>query len=175
MSKIGYYRFKTDVTDGRVVTLYKNGVEAGTATIVQLDSCPGDRILKFLDSNGQYRFYNFNSFYGVQDNPSLIGTTNEFITSILDAQTNSKNLGYRNDRQLSLTGEVNSDQLTILSDIYTSPRVYLYIGSNNSDQDKDWLEVTIVGGDKTVRRRKAKNGSINLTIQLPEWFTIKSI
>jgi len=173
MSSIGYYRFKCATTDGRVVKLYKNGLEAGSATIKALDFCTGDRIIKYLDSKGQYRFYSFNKYYEINDKPKSLGTTNEFITSILTAQTNEKNLGYSNTRSLQLTTTANTEQLEILSDLWTSPKVYLYIGTT-TDTAADWLEVTIKGGGE-VRRRKANSGKIDITVTLPEWFTIRSI
>ena len=62
MSKIGYYRYKTTVTDGRVVKLYIDGVEAGAATLKALDYCNAYRTLKYLDNKGQYRFFTFTNF-----------------------------------------------------------------------------------------------------------------
>lgn len=51
----------------------------------------------------------------------------------------------------------------------------MYIGSNNSDSQSDWLEVNIIGGDKTVRRRRENVGKIEFVIELPEHFSIKMI
>ena len=62
----------------------------------------------------------------------------------------------------------------VLSDIYTSPRVYLYIGSG-SDALNDWVELTKISGDTTVRRRRGNTGAINIEITLPEYFTVKMI
>ncbi len=163
------------MTDGRVITFYKNGVEAGTATLRALEFCDGYKRLKYLDKKGQYRFFSFTKFYQGNDNPKKIGSTNEFITSILDAQTNSKNIGYRNERTLSLSAEVSEDELIVLSELYTSPRIYLYIGSGTSDTAADWLELSEVRGDTIFKRRKQKTGLINIEITLPEWFTVKMI
>lgn len=175
MSKIGYYRYKTTVTDGRVVKLYIDGVEAGAATLKALDYCNGYRTLKYLDNKGQYRFFTFTNFYESNDNPKQIGTTNEFITSIRNDQTNSKNLGYKNTRTLSLSAEVDSDQLDVLSSIYTSPRVYLYIGNGTSDIKSDWIELDSIKGDNINRRRKQRTGLVNIQATLPEWFSVKMI
>ena len=175
MSQIGYYRYKLITDTERTIQFNKNGILAGSKTVKPIEYCTGDRIVKYLDSKGQYRFYPFNRYYEVNDNPKLIGTTNEFITSILNDNTNSKNIGYKNKRSISLVADVNDDELTYLTDIYSSPRVYLYIGSNNSDTQADWLEVTITGGDKIVRRRKENTGRIEIVIELPEHFNIKMI
>lgn len=175
MSKIGYYRFKTTVEDGKTVTLYKNEIESGTHTIKSLEYCSGFLILKYLDSKGQYRFFSFNKYYEINDRPNKIGQTNEFITNILTDQSNSKNIGYRNERQRIVSAEVDEERLNILSDIYTSPRVYLYVGSGISDTLSDWILLTDVSGDNVVKRRKQKTGLITLTLTLPEWFTVKMV
>lgn len=175
MSEIGYYRYKTLADSERDVVLYINGVEAGRKTIKPMDFCEGDRILKYLDKNGQYRFFPFNKYYEEYDSPEQIGTTNKFITSILNAQTNKQNVGFKNDRRLDLTGEATLEQLEKLIDIYSSPRVYLYTGSGGSDADSDWLEVGIESSAPVIKPRKRKLARIDITITLPENFTIKMI
>ena len=174
MSKIGYYRFKVEVTRDEDITFFVNGVESVVHKIKAVDACAGDRILKFLDANGQYRFFPFSRYYETKDNPRKIGSTNEFITNILTDQTNSKNLGYKNERRISMSAEVDEQQLTYVSQIYTSPRVYLYVGDLMDDSAKDWVEVE-VSGDNTIKRRKARTGSVDLVVTLPEHFTIKMI
>ena len=174
MSTIGYYRYKTKIgTETRTIQFFVNGVLAGTKVLEPVELCLGGKVLKYLDTEGQYRFFSFTPFWGASDNPQQIGTTNKFITNLFTDQTNTQSVGARNERSLNLTAHVSEAQLEILKSIYASPRIYLYIGENNSDLDSDWLEVQITGGDKTVRRRKAKTGSINLTIKLPEHFSIR--
>jgi hypothetical protein len=175
MSKIGYYRYKTTADQAKSVNLIINYAVAASMNIIPIEYCEPGKILKYLDKNGEYRFYPFLSYHKIYDNPSLIGVTNKFITSILNSQTNSQVIGYKNERRLDLTADLDEDQLLILSDIYTSPRVYLYIGSNNSDTASDWLEVKVDVKDNIVRRPKFSYGRIDLTITLPEHFTIKMI
>lgn len=176
MSSIGYYRYKTTVpTSRRAIQFFKSGRAAGVKYVDPVPFCTGDRILKYIDPNGEYRFFPFNRFYETRDNPKQIGITNKFLTNILTDQSSKQNLGYTNDRTMALTADVTNDELVYLAHIYTSPRVYLYVGSNNSDTPADWLEVTVTGGDKTVRRRKGNGGSIDITITLPEYYTIKQI
>jgi hypothetical protein len=173
MSSIGYYRLKILADSAKDVSMYINNVEF-KKYIVPIESCE-PKILKYLDSNGQYRFYPFNNYYSTRDNPSLIGQSNKLITSILTDQTNKQAIGYRNERKMQLTADVSKDELEKLSDIYVSPRVYLYVGSNNSDQLKDWIEVTVEASDAIIRRPKGDYGRIDLTVTLPEYFTIKMI
>lgn len=176
MSEIGYYRYKTTVAAGsKGVQFFKNGILAGTKTIRSVDFCVGGRILKYLDTKGQYRFYPFTKHYEVNDKPKNLGSTSKFITSLLTDQTNSQNIGSRNTRSVDITAYVPEEDLEILSAIYASPRIYLYIGEGTSDTAKDWLEVEISSGDKTVRRRKAKAGEINFSLQLPEHYSVRMI
>lgn len=175
MSKIGYYRLKTTVEEAKQIAFFKNSVQDGVATIKALDYCEGYKILKYLDKKGQYKFFPFTKFYEVNFNPSQIGLTNEFITNLATAQTNSKNIGYRNERTESLSVEVNEEQLTVLSEIYDSPRVYLYIGNGTSDTLSDWIELDSISGDTIGKRRKQKTGLINIRITYPEQFTVKMV
>jgi len=177
MSTEGYYRYKvSDLTKGtRLFSFFVNGALTSTKTVIAKSWCTNQKLLKYLDSKGQYRFYPFNNRWEQKDKPKLLGTTNQFITNILDAQSNFKNVGYKNERMLSLIAEdVTADELTVLSDIYTSPDVYLYIGTT-TDEAKDWLRVTLSSGDNLSRRRKAIAGTLSVDIILPEWFTIKLI
>lgn len=175
MSIVGYYRYKTLADEEKEVNFTQDFNPAGTKTIVPVDFCEGSKILKYLDHTGQYRFYPFNQFYRTNDNPTLIGKTNKLITSILSNQSNTHNVGYNNERKIDLTAIVPNNELEKLTDIYTSPRVYLYIGDGVSDIDSDWLEVESVANQNIVRRPKANTGEINITVTLPEHFTIKMI
>jgi len=167
----GYYRFKTSVTADSVATLNINGTPTATKTIKVLDFCTDGKILKYINKTGQYRFYPFNRFFETNDIPELIGKTNKFITNILTDQSDSSNIGYRNTRQLQLTAEPTAEELLTLADLWSSPRVYLYVGNGSSDTAKDWLEVT-VEGDGIVTRRKNVVGEINVTVTLPQHYTV---
>lgn len=173
-SQIGYYRLKLDdLTEDADFEFYQDSVLKAIKHVRVKEFCTDDKYVKYLDKIGQYRFYVFNRFFETRDNPSLIGRTNKFITSILDSQTNKKNLGYKNERRLTLvTDEVTADELLVLSDIYTSPRVYLYIGDGSTDLDSDWLEVTVESKDNLVRQKKGGSSSVVLDVILPERFNI---
>lgn len=170
----GYSRYKTSVTQDTTVTFNVDGTPTATKTIKVLDFCSDGKILKYLNKQGQYRFYPFNRFFETNDTPELIGKANKFITNILTDQSDSSNIGYRNERLLQLTAEPTDQELTILADLWTSPRVYLYIGDGSGDTAKDWLEVTI-SGDNIVTRRKNVVGEINVTVTLPQHYTITMI
>ena len=108
MSKIGYYRYKLDnlPVGNTTISFYINGALAVTHSIVVKPYCTGEKLIKYLDKDGQYRFYPFNKYYEERIDAKLIGKTNEFITSILTAQSNEKNIGYKSAKTLSLIATV---------------------------------------------------------------------
>lgn len=176
MSQVGYYRYKTIADVEKIINWTVNFVNVAQKTIKPLDFCDGDLRLKYLDRNGQYRFQPFQKYYEIKDSPKLIGTSNKFITNILNDQSNKLMIGYNNARTLDITADVPTEQLEKLQDIYTIPRVYLYIGSNNSDTPQDWLLLDKVQVSNAVVRRSRENtGNISITITLPEHFTTKMI
>jgi hypothetical protein len=146
--------------------------ELASKTVRVKPFCTGYRYLKYLGHNGQYRFYPFNDRWQSKDTPRLIGKVNQLVTSLLTAQGESKNVGYTNERKLTLVADdVLADELTLLSDIYTSPRVYLYIGTT-TDTAADWIRVTVAASDSLIRRKKGTTSKIELTVTLPEWYNI---
>lgn len=175
MSKIGYYRYKCLADIEKIIPFYINSELVCEHTIKPILVCGTPKVLKYLDSNGQYRIYPFSSVYRSLETQKQIGSVNKFITSILTGQTNKQNIGYNNERKLELTANVAGDELEKLTDIYTSPRVYLFIGTGNSDLANDWLEVTIEIKDAIIHRPKGNYGQMDITVNLPEQFTIKNI
>lgn len=172
MSKIGLYRYKLENATNQVVTLFVNGLAAATHTVIAKPVCTGYRQLKFIDRNGQYRFYPFLSEYNISDKPKEIGSTNEFISSLLTSQSDTKSIGSTNSRTLILRAQnVSSAELEILSDIYTSPRIYLYVGSGLTDDPQDWILVTATG-DGINRRDKRKFGKVEIVVTLPSFNTV---
>ena len=172
MSAIGYYRYKTVVSGDAVISLYVDGVLTATKNIIALNECEGFIILKYLDTKGQYRFFSFNKYYRTFDNPDEIGSVNKFVVNLLTDKTNKQSVGYKNERKIELTAEADENQLLKLADIYTSLRVYYYIGTGTSDTDADWIEIKIQANENIIKRRKATSGRVDFTITLPERNTI---
>ena len=175
MIQIGFYRYKkNNLTAGtNSIAFYVNSALAVTHTVITKENCSGMQLVKYIDKNGQYRFFPFNKYYEKRDNPEELGRTNEFIVNLLNAQSDSKSVGYKNKRTISLVAEnVSSDELDILADMWTSPRVLLYIGDGTSDNLEDWVECKIANADNLVRRRKGDFGRIAIELELPTNFTI---
>ena len=68
--------------------------------------------------------------------------------------------------------QLPADELEKLSDIYTSPQVFLYIGDGSTDVDSDWLQVTVENSGGLVRAKKDNFSEVILDLILPEHFTI---
>ena len=146
----------------------------GTKTIrVKPKPCGDYKVLKYLNKDGQYRIYPFDSYYTISDKPEKIGDTNEFFASILN-ETNSKNIGYRCEREMILKSDsVPADELMLLADLQRSPRIYLYVGTSPSNTAADWLLLKDISfSDNIVRQPKKKFTDVSLTITLPETFNI---
>lgn len=174
MSEIGYYRYKVipKTAGSTAVKLYVNGSLASTATIVARGFAADFRILKYLDPSGRYRFFAFNNRWQLKDKPTAKGEVTNFITSILSSQTAAKQIGYKNERTLTLAAStVSADELDKLCDIFTSPRVYLYVGNGSNDRAQDWVLVT-VSGDGIGRRKSASFGKVTIDVKLPEYYAI---
>ena len=176
MAEIGYYRIKLDTLPVGLneVSFYKNGNLAVTHIVDVKPKCENNITLKYLDRNGQYRFYSFNSRYETSNKPTLIGKTNKFVTSILNDQSDTVNLGYKNKRVLSLVADnVSSAELVYLQDIITTPRIYLHTGTG--DSLSNWIEVTRVGGDNVSKQRKLEFAKFSIEIELPNWYTVTAL
>lgn len=173
MSTVGIYRYKIGSvpSSGATITFKVGGVDIKVCTVQNIASCYG-RILKYLNRDGQYRLFPFNQYYEENETPKQIGKVNTIVKSILTSQAESKNAGYKSERKILLKADgITSDQLDVLKDLYTSPRVYLYIGSG-TDLASDWLLVT-VKVDKNIRKeRKGNFTTINVEVQLPEIYSI---
>jgi len=175
MSEVGYYRYKTTADVYKQIHFEINGTYVPAKYVSPIVACSGSLIVKYIDRAGQYRFYPFSKYYQTSDEPELIGTANKFITNILSDQTDKQNIGFKNQRRMEISAEVPNDQLEKLIDIYTSPRVYIYIGDGTDDAAKDWLEVNQIIGTPIVKRRKGNMGKIIITLELPENYSVTMI
>lgn len=174
MSEVGYYRYKIASVDtaGNTVTFQVGGVDTKVCTVVPQNLCTGRRILKYLNRDGQYRFYAFSNYYEENDKPREIGVVNNIVTSILNSKSNVKSVGYKSERTLSLKSDpISTSELEMLRDIYTSPRVYLYVGTTTDTED-DWVLVTVKANKSIRREAKAKFTTLELDVILPETFSI---
>lgn len=178
MSEIGYYRFKTiinNLTDNNEVKLFINEEYVATKYLIYQPFCDGGKVIKYLNKNGQFRFFSFNKFFELKDIPELIGTYDNFETGLQINRSSNSVVGYRNSKEYSLINEfVSLQELEIFSDIYTSPKVYLYNGDYTSFLESDYIEVK-VRGDNLIRPRKNNYVTVGLIVTLDNQNTISLI
>lgn len=171
--KKGYYRTKiSDLPEGEtIVNFYNRNTLYSTAIVRMRSFCDNQKLIKYLDKDGKYRFFPFNKFNEIKDTPTSLGTVNKFITDILDSQSNSRNLGFKTTRKMSLVADnLDETELNVLQDIYSSPCIYLYIGDGQSDLLKDWILVSI-SGDGISKLRKQNFKKVQIEITLPEIYS----
>ncbi len=173
-SDTGYYRLKVDnLTKDTQFNFYVNDEIKHTKTVRIKSKCDDALLLKYLDKNGQYRMLVYNDRYQIKDSPQMLGRANKLINSLLTGQSNFKNIGYKNERTILATADiVAEDELDLYAGIYTSPRVYLYIGDGTTDEAKDWLMVTVKSQENIVKNRRGNNTEINIEILLPQHYNI---
>ena len=177
MSKIGYYRYKLEgVTKGVTnITFFVNLAPYVTHKVLARETCTEWKQLKWLDQDGQYRFFAFLDLHSIKDSPKQIGQTSQFITSLFDSQSDTKSIGQTNERSLTLRAtNVTASERLILSSIFTSPRVYLYTGDFSKDEKSDYVLVDIKA-DNLVRNEKGKASQFDVTVTLPKYYTITAL
>ena len=172
MSQVGFYRYKVStLNEGTTrVTFKKNGIDAGYADVEMRVHCDGFLLVKYLDAQNKYRFFNFIDLYKESTEVKEIGYVNVYFEGLLSSQGDSKSVGYEAKNIINVTAEqVTDEQLSALKDIYTSPRVYLRIGSD--DEIKDWVLIK-VSGDNIGRRVKLNKAKVNIKFTLPKQFNV---
>jgi len=174
MSKVGYYRYRYIPANPGTFTIafFQGGAKTAEHTVIVRPKCTGDRVVKYLDKNGQYRYFNFNRFWTSSDKASKIGANNVIVRNLLSGKGATESIGKTNTRTLSLYADVDQDELTRLNDMYYSPRCYLYVGDGLTFQVKDWVEVDVEVKDGANRIAKGHLTPIDVTVTLPQYYTI---
>jgi hypothetical protein len=175
MSQIGFYRYKISTLDegNHSIEFQKNGITAGVANVQMRAHCDGDLLIKYLDAKNKYRFFNFSKISKETTQPKEIGSINVYFESLLTSQGDTKSVGFTSSNIIDVVAEqVTDEQLNVLQDIYTSPRVYLRIGT--TDEIKSWVLIK-VSGDNIVKRAKLNKAKINMKFTLPKNYTITMI
>jgi hypothetical protein len=173
----GFYRYKFDnlTVGSHVITYTASDGVTYSKTVVIKPFCTNDRYLKYLDKNGMYRFFVFNKYYEIKGAPKAIGTINKVVENIQTAQSKVNQIGYTNEKGIDITADaITLAELNVLSQIYDSPRVYLYVGSGG-DELKDWLQVSIKPKNALYRKKKGNSYMVELTVTLPEINTVKML
>ena len=132
-----------------------------------LPYCEGDIILKYLDRNGMYRFYRFTKNYERTVDTDEIGSIEHTFTSLSTGQGYQKSIGNKSVDKIKARAEkVPVEDLNILKDLYTSPRVYFHLGEAGTDNLSNWVLVK-VKGDGIAKLPKRNFVNVEIEIELP--------
>lgn len=142
--------------------------------LVKSDSMCGTYI-KWLNQSGGYSYWLFNAS---QDNVSSksIGNVNNDFYNVRDSKSQFKSLGRTTTVKRTLRYEhLSLDDIRLLETILDSPRISLYTGERFSPnpQGRNWIDVSIDSKNLLSRNFKGKVPDGNITINLPERYTIK--
>lgn len=162
----GFIRKKVQPTTKGETTysIFINGIEY-SHTVKVREFCDGDQVIKYLDSNGQYRFMYFSKYYTRASNPESIGDVNELILSLKDDKGDKRKIGYNNNNTLTLSAsQLNQQERALVEDLFNSPQVYLVLDSKD-------IAVN-VRGDNVSRIGKNKFSDFTITIELPKSYNI---
>ena len=169
----GYHRYKQIFSADTVVTCLQDSIPIGSKTVKVIDFCDGGKVIKYLNSTGQYRFYAFEKYINLTGRTKTIGKVNKFVTNIHTDNSATSIVGRKNAQQMALSVNVPSEHLEILSDMFTSPVVSLYVGDGVSDVSSDWIEVEIKSNTHDVIISKLNSKPLTLIIELPTYYTVK--
>jgi hypothetical protein len=163
---VGFVRKKIQPTTEGITTesIYIDGVEKPHNVKVR-QWCTGDQLIKYLDNNGQYRFFPFTKYYQRRSNPDPIGTISEIVLSLADDPGDTREIGYKNKNILTLSqSQLNSTEKALLEDLYNSKEVYLLVGAK-------YVRV-IVRGDNISRLPKANFSDLIIQVELPQSYNV---
>lgn len=156
---IGYNNL--ELTTGLFIDLWKHNTECGV-------------YLKWLNNYGGWNYWLFNEQHRQETQSRSKGRINNDNSNIGDNNSPYKNLGFEVEDRMNVIAEgLTSEDINVLKGITRSPKVYLFTGIPFSTNDNnDWLEITI--SNKTIAERDFKNNvpDVNLTLELPKIHTI---
>lgn len=128
--------------------------------------------LKYLSSDGQYRFCKFESVYTESDENEINGQVGKMSSSFTSAQGDKYTIGYNTTRTISCKTIVKKDEYEEYMNLLRSPRVYMQKDTAElDDYDRNWILVTVEGQGNTLYTKKSSQ-SFSITITLP---TIQNI
>ena len=128
--------------------------------------------IKYLSSDGKYKFIPFVRSIVLQQTDSEIGQMSTLVTSLKGPNTGSASMGFTTYKQMVLTTPVNHEQYLTYEDVLSSPRVYLQKDTIDlRDEEENWILVKVEGGN-SYNVRKPKD-VFTITITLPVYNNIR--
>ncbi len=162
----GFYRVKLvfDQIGQHEVKLVINGQERSIATVDVLKNC--NKYVKYLDKYGRYRFFPFSGNFTTELTKEKIGEISKSTYNLESAEATTDNIGYSVSKSVTLAAYVSEQQMEVLEDLYSSPRVYLL-------EKGKWVRVEVENNEQIKTLRNFR--TIKLTVKLPQNYAITSI
>lgn len=123
--------------------------------------------LKWFNSKGAWSYFQFPCVYFGTQTASNLPFLNTDTENVQDTISNFTALGKTASQRISIkTDALNQYQISNLLDLYTSPKVYIYVREQDS-----FKEVSIPNGSVQNINTKSVNRPLELTIELPNIYT----
>lgn len=135
--------------------------------------CPGKYVyLKYLGTDGLYRFMAFDRYFTGTTQSESIGQVSKLSTSFHTAQAPNYNIGQKATRQITASiKSIRNDQFIAYMDVFNSPRVYMQVDADAEDGDENWILVTVTDSGNQFKEKKGSQ-TFSCVITLPEVQTI---
>lgn len=172
-------RFKVDNLEKGVhkVKLYKHYLGQNKVlcekTVIASHTCGKYIYLKYLASDGRYKFMMFDRNIRLSGQNDSIGEGSAFPYSLDSMVSPTYSLGYSSVRTVSCGVVVDAEKYAYVSDILSSPKVYMQIKEKPfevNDLEDNWLEVTVQGSNEFPVKKGMS--VFNVTVTLPEYNSI---
>jgi hypothetical protein len=140
----------------------------------KVDACDGVYFKWFNQMNG-YSYWKFDNYYKSDESIRTIGEIATDFNNLQKTFSQVTQLG----KAVTPTLVVNSDILEqrdfdLLNTITKSPKVFMFVGERFARSSaNDWVEVRVLNSSQTTRNFKDEPNSINLQVELPDFYTQK--
>lgn len=124
--------------------------------------------IKFLNSKGGYSYWLFDSIHLETIKTKDLGNVSSFPMVQPTARFDFQHLGFSKEKSIELESAVPvaSGYIDELTEIETSPEVYVYMAERGSMQNK-WLRIKPVSGSGKRIKNKTDVFSFSITIEFP--------
>lgn len=170
-TKVRFYMNRTTVGGTDVLYIGEKKVK------VRRNSCDNPEkyiYLKFLDSDGRYKFIQFDRYYTSETTQEKLGTISKLSTSFINAQGSTYNIGYEQKKYINASIQLSNEEFKVNYGLFSSPRVYMQVNETTAlnDGDENWVLVSVenVGGGFNSKKNSQ---TLSVKIELPEIFTLK--
>jgi hypothetical protein len=129
--------------------------------------CGEKHYLKWINRYGGWNYWLFEKGKKFI-NPKGLGEVNNDFNDFQQTMSQTLNIGVTSRKTFSMNADVTEEDMLTLSDLFESPKIYLFTGTpNTSSTYTDWIEVNMK--DKQVKIADSKYNAINVQfdIELP--------